>query len=229
MLMWRQPVELDVERDGLSLLLLEGVPTVFGKAAVTRQELVNWSHRAQIVLPPTQPTVFDFKLIHLDSLLAAIERGAHGGDDGHALRAAKALVESDAECNRILARRVRADDFLAARHYLGQRGARAWEARLRLAMAGNELVIGSIDTRHRAHEPLGENGAAARLERHMALVLDALVRAGVDPQRLPAFRLGMPDPSKALVRGSLTEVEIDTRSLDRTWRYLLQSGLIRRR
>lgn len=212
-----------------SLLWLNDVPLVFGDAAALRQDLVDWSHRVQMVLPPTEPIIFGFKVIHLDSLLAAITRGAYTGDVGHALRVAKALIDYDIECDPALAHRVHAKDEAAARHYLRHRAARAWESRLRQAIARHEILVRSIESlQPAAPTASGQSGAAARIEANAALILDALERAGFNPQLLPAPRPGMADPVKAQARALLEESRIGSSAFDHAWKHLIRMGLISR-
>jgi hypothetical protein len=123
------------------LLLLDNVSPVFGRLAVARKDLVDWAMRTQHVLPPTDPDIFDFKLLHLDSLLWAIEHGAENGEGGHVLRAAIALVDADVECDPVLAHRVRRREPQAAREYLSLRGVGMWASRLRQAIALKKLPV----------------------------------------------------------------------------------------
>lgn len=127
--------------DPYRLLLLNDVPQVFGGLAVARKDLVDWVMRMRHVLPPTHPDIFDFKLLDLDSFLWAIAHGAEKGEEGHALRAAMALVDADDECDPALAERIRRREPMAAREYLGHHGVRVWALRLQHAIAVKKLPL----------------------------------------------------------------------------------------
>jgi hypothetical protein len=210
-----------VSRDG-EMLNQDGVDGPFGPAAVLLKHLVEWSHRSRVVMPPTEPNVFSYRVVHLDSLFAAIQRGIDNGDAGHLVRAAVALLELDPECPTDLAKEVRLRRVDAAREYSKTRGVAHWERLLVQATQTGRIPVVDIGTM----APLGVNRSSD--DTHGARMLAALVELGFDPRALPEPRKGFSDPTKAAVRDRLVNEGMSVDFFNRTWNRLRNSGEIAR-
>jgi hypothetical protein len=195
-----------------------------GDAAVLRVDLVNWSHRVSAILPPTDPNIFDYRYLHLDSFLTAIGRGAASGDAGHVIRAAIALVDEDVECESRVAHLVHERDVPAARSYIRSRGIRVWESKLQHAIAKGQLrPIDAFSLQPVRIPPPGSMTAA--LKATTTLVLESLVEAGFDPKRLPSYPAGKPNPAKAAAKAITERKGLSVGAFERAWDQLRQQGL----
>jgi hypothetical protein len=208
------------------LMAMPWVKAVLGDVVVGRGELVDWCHRTQAVMPPTEPNVFDFKHLHLDSFLAAVEKGAAAGEIGHLLRAATALLPHDVNCDRALASRVSARDVAAAREYLGREGPRMWASMLHRALATKQLHRTDAQLLEQAQKVVGRPANTA-LEASMAIMVESIVAAGFDPMRLPPFPVGRPNPAKNAARPIAAQKGLSGNAFERIWDEVRRRGLVR--
>ena len=208
------------------LMMTPGVEVILGDVVVGRAELVDWCHRIQAVVPPTNPNVFEFKYLHLDSFLAAIETGAAAGEIGHVLRAATALLPHDIDCDRALASRVSARDVAAAREYLAREAPRMWASMLHRALATKQLHRTAAQVLEQSRKVVTSSVTTA-LEANMAILVESIVEAGYDPQRLPRFPVGRPNPAKAGARPIAAQKGLSGQAFERVWDEVRRHGLVR--
>ena len=211
---------------GSDKLFIPGAAGPFGPTAAFLKDLVAWSHRSQVVVPPTEPNAFVYRVLHLDSLLHAIGQGVERGDPGHLLRAAAALVERDVDCPDNLAGQVHARNVDAARHYYRHRGMAQWERQLLEATQSGHIPVVDLETMApigvvRPHELLD-----LRHDANAQRVLQALEALGFDPAELPPYPRGTRDPAKSAARERVAEDGMSAAFFERTWVRLRQAGRI---
>lgn len=207
----------------MRVLRVLDAPPQFGDLTVRVSNLIDWAQRKQIVIPPTEPSLFDFSAVHLDSLIEAIQRGVLAGDPGHAVRAAQWMLDAGASCDDAGLRHLiqRRRDSVAARAFLRVTAAHFWLSLLREATEHGEfkqLVDPDIGLAVASARPPGDESTAGALQRQ--LVLKVLREEGFDPDALPEYPSGMSSPAKVQAREAARRQGMSPEAFDRTWKQL---------
>lgn len=107
----------------------------FGSQALRVQTLRDWAEERGLTLPPTIPSVADFDLVSLESLLVAFERGVPAMQDDDVLDLAKAI-----DCDPGMRKLIDKGAVQAARWLVGANIHPQWRKVLEAAIADGELA-----------------------------------------------------------------------------------------
>lgn len=198
----------------------------FGMAAVRAEDLLRWSQKLGATLPATDPDVRGFELVHLETLLCAIERAVPGMPDRAVMEIAATIP-----CDEMIREMINEGDAQLARWLVGANVHLQWRRRLQHgidtgdlqtvdALTGLPLELTAAQ-RHGAELPPRKQLMQANRER----VLSALRSAGYKPEALPPVPAGKACPAKAAARNGAA---LSPASFDHAWSDLSESGVIRR-
>jgi hypothetical protein len=125
----------------------------FGRAAVTMAGLTAWVANNGLQLPPTVPELTDFDVVHVETLLCAIERGVPNLQDDVALELARSV-----ECSDSTREKINDGNANLARWLVSADVPLSWRKRLRAALDASELqavdVLTGLPTQWVRPEPV---------------------------------------------------------------------------
>lgn len=110
----------------------------FGSQALRVHTLQAWAEKRGLTIPPTVPSVADFDMVALESLLVAIERGVPTMQDDAVLDIAKAIP-----CDAVMGKLIEKGVVQSARWLVGANIHQQWRGVLATAIANGEL--GTVD------------------------------------------------------------------------------------
>jgi hypothetical protein len=204
----------------MKVLRLEGAPNYFGNVAVRVSNLVDWAQRAQVVIPPTEPLLFDYPAVHVDSLIEAIRRGVDTGEPGHLVRAAKWLLEAGASCDPQTSELIEANrDTRSAKNLLRSNIEGIFVPLLEKALAEGAFTQLDADSGISLTSSRG-TGASEVGATDRQLILRILHELGLDPEALPAYAKGMSSPTKSRAKEVARLAGMSPEAFERAWKKL---------
>jgi hypothetical protein len=206
----------------------------FGVAALSVKNLLAWVESQGALLPRTDPDIQTFDGVHIESLLCAIERGAHAMSDDEIVRAAGQLISrgvalDDARLREmILVER----DLALSRWFYGANCHLSWRRWLQSGLAIGALraidATTGIPIVVQAEAP-SITTAEKKEVQYREAILAHLRSLAFDPKALPPWKNGTADTAKGAVRKALSGQVIPASSFEKAWQQLLASGEILRR
>jgi hypothetical protein len=189
----------------------------FGPFAIRRSELIDWTQRAKAVLPPSEPSIFAFQLLHLDSMLFAFERGAEVGEPGHLVRAASWLLDFGASCAPGISHQIRNERSApAAKLFLRENVVALWGEALHAGIHREHVQVIDIQAKKSINADLSPAAGTKT-------VLAVLREGGFDPLRLPPHRNGEASPVKGYARAAAAQRGLGERQFEHAWQDLRRS------
>ena len=194
-----------------------------GRKSVSRRALLVWADATGSVLPPTEPSLSSFDLIHLESLLVSIERGLPKLSDERVVQLS-VDIDSAPELQRLLAKGAAP----LARWHVAAEVHRLWRHRLQDAIASGALVpVDVLTGLAEVHAPAALSQGEQRLADLRAnggtanLVKGKWKFAGI--KGLVARENGKPRSSEKTIRDDLAQAaqaEVDAARAGRVFRAL---------